>query len=115
MPFASFAQTFATLATPGTAMMAIASCGTSTGSVACTSKGKCPGDKPATADDVKKCTTSLSDPICGPKYQAVINCFLAKEVCTGDGGDPFQTLGACSAGFQSYLTCSQKEDGGGGN
>jgi len=109
MPLVSFAQTFAILAAFGTGIMAIASCGTSIGNAACASQGRCPGDKAATADDVKKCTTSLSDPICGPKYQAVINCFLAKEVCTADGGDPLQTLAACSAEFRSYLTCSQNE------
>src|SRR5260370_2522603 len=95
MRLANLATTFVSLSALALGMEVIAACGNSSGgggSATCSSQGKCPGDKPQTADQMNKCAASLADPTCTAKYQTVINCFFTKEECAADGGaGPFQT------------------------
>jgi hypothetical protein len=112
-------MTFVYLSALALGVGTIAACGNSSGSAGsatCSSQGKCLGDKPQTANDMNMCAASLADPTCGAKYQTVINCFFAKEVCAADGGaDSFRTLGACAAEFAAYFSCQSTKDGGGGD
>jgi hypothetical protein len=105
------------LGAPCVVLYGCSSSSPSSGDANCSSPGLCPKDPAPSSESILACQTSLSDPTCGPTYQAFLTCATQAEKCNSDGTqDASATLAAATVCFserQTWLACARKElDGG---
>jgi hypothetical protein len=63
----------------------------------------CPNDLQSSPSAIATCNMLRSNPMCGSKYQGLINC-RASQPCTAEGTST-STSSACGAELASYANC----------